>query len=682
MLADPSEAARDAAAAKFPGAASLADWREALARDDVEAVLICLPTHLHAEPAAVALEAGKHVYLEKPVAIDPEGAGRVVEAAAASDRVAMCGFNYRFQRVFRELRRRLLNDDAGEIVAVRTVFAVPPRGLPAWKSDRKTGGGALLDQFSHHADLLRFLLDGVSDARPLDVSARIRGVRSDRDTAVVTTTLGGGVLVSSTLSMCSAEGDVIEVLGTRGKLVADRIAGQVYFDVAGGGYSRVDRVDRLFGNLFRAAKLGRFVLKPGADTGHRASLAAFFEAIREKQSAPITMADGARSLAWVLAAETAAEEDRSVAPDLAAVGLAAEPAPASAEDSQPRAADLPPLAFPEDRPLATVVLATSQVNRSIRHVVAHVRRQSVAARLELIAVAATEADAAELVRLGDGETETLQSVRTVATNNEITNVDAEAARGILLAKGPVTCVIEDHAYPEPDWVERLVDAYRGEEPVGAAGSIVQNANPRSPLSRMNLMIAYGSWLEPLAPGETPVANHNVSYRTDAVREYGESLAARISRAGTIMSDLQRRGFALKVIRAARVHHVNPSRLLSSVKLRFDGGRLYGSAKADEGRWGKGKRWAYFALSPAIFPLRLNLLRPKLAAGAGWTGLPAVAMGLALDAVGQGVGFAFGPGGSARRLEAFELGRLRHLKKGDRRTLTAPALRFDAAGANR
>ena len=680
VLADPSAAARDAAGARAPGAATLADWREAATREDVDAVVVCLPTHLHAEPAAVALAAGKHVYLEKPVAIDAESAKRVVEAAdAAGGSVAMAGFNYRFHRVFREMRRRLLNDDAGDVVAVRSVFAVPPRALPTWKSDRRTGGGALLDQFSHHADLLRFLLDGVTDARPLSVTAGVRGVRTDRDTAVVQTTLGGGVLVSSTLSLCSAEQDVIEVLGTRGRLVADRIAGQVYFDVAGGGYSRVDRVDKLFGHLFRAAKLGRFVVKPGGETGHRAALAAFVETVRNGDLAPVTMADGARSLAWVLAAEESADTGGAVAPDLTAVGLSPEPAPVVSEAQQPKAADLPPLTFADDRPLATVVLAASQVDESIRHVVAHVRRQTVAARLEFIAVAPSETEAADLVRLPDGESETLGEVRTVATNRPITNVDAEAARGILMANGPVTCVIEDHAFPAPDWVEKLIETYRGDEPVGAAGSVVRNANPKSSLSRMNLLIAYGTWLEPLAAGETGLSNHNVSYRTDAVSVYGDSLAGRISRAGSIMADLQSRGFALKVVRAARVHHTNPSRLASSVKLRFDGGRLFGATKATEGRWSRPKRLAFFALSPAIAGLRLGGLKPKLP-GNGLLGLPALGLGLALDAIGQGWGFAFGPGGSPRRLEAFELGRLRHLQKRDRRDLTGRQLRFDAAAA--
>ncbi len=142
-----------------------------------------------------------------------------------------------------------------------------------------------------------------------------------------------------------------------------------------------------------------------------------------------------------------------------------------------------------------------------------------------------------------------------------------------------------------------------------------------------------------------------------------------------MADLQSRGFGVKVVPEARVHHANPSKLFKTAALRFDGGRLFGAGKAEDGRWSRPKRFAFAALSPAIAGLRLGEMRPKLAVQGGG-GLPAVLLALGLDALGQGMGFAFGAGGARKRLEDFELGRLRHLRAHDRRLLSSPDLRYD------
>ena len=71
--------------------ATVADYRRVLDRKDVEAVVIATPPHLHAEMAVAALQAGKHVYCEKPVAITPASVQQVVKAAKASGKVFVSG---------------------------------------------------------------------------------------------------------------------------------------------------------------------------------------------------------------------------------------------------------------------------------------------------------------------------------------------------------------------------------------------------------------------------------------------------------------------------------------------------------------------------------------------------------------------------------------------------------------
>ena len=707
-VAEPNASMLAAATKSHPDIVAFDDWREALRRDAFDAVVIGLPSFLHAEAATAAIDAGKHVYVEKPIAIDPRQCCELLMAQTrAADElaqpgggrlVAMSGFNFRFHPVFERMRQRLIRGDVGDIAAISTVFAVPPRQLPPWKVDRQSGGGAMLDQLSHHADLLRFLLGDVTATRPRRVLAQTRSLRSRHDTATVMTQMTDDVLVTTTCTLCSSEQDRIEVHGTRGKLVADRVAGQVWFEVAGGGYNRIDRTDRLAAGALRAAKLSGFLINPLGQTGHVASIQEFVNAIRERREPSISLRDGALALQWVLAAERSVETGAWADFDPGEVGIPlpeVDPPVASQSVSDadgtrdadspvpPHASRMPPLVFSDDRPLATVVLVASKVDGSVINVARHLRRQTVAKRLEFIVVAPSESQAQQIVQPGEGETESLGQVRTIALGRPVHDVDAEAASGVQIASAPVTCIIEDHAFPAPDWVERLTDAYRSGEKVGAAGSCVLNANPRSGISRMNLLIAYGPFMEPLDIQSGTPSNHNVSYRTDAVAVYGQSLTSKLSRTGTIMDDLYRRGFATKIVPEAKVQHANPSTWRSSMRLRFDAGRLLASQRADLECWSAIKRWAYCMLSPGIAPVRFARFKEKREHHRyGPLATAALAGGLICDALGQGIGFVRGNGGAADRCREFELGRLRHLRTADQKMLSDPKLRFDWTTSNR
>jgi predicted dehydrogenase len=72
------------------------DWRQVIADPQVDAILVCLPEHLHEEASIAALEAGKHVFTEKALALDSLSGHRMLNAARLSNRIHMVGFNYRF----------------------------------------------------------------------------------------------------------------------------------------------------------------------------------------------------------------------------------------------------------------------------------------------------------------------------------------------------------------------------------------------------------------------------------------------------------------------------------------------------------------------------------------------------------------------------------------------------------
>ena len=153
------------AAARYGWAESATDWREVIARDDVHIVDICAPGWLHAEIAIAALEAGKHVLVEKPLANTIEESERMVAAAqAARERgvVSMVGFNYRRVPALAYAKRLIAEGRLGTVREVRASY------LQDWLADETTpmtwrlrketaGSGALGDIASHAIDQVQFL---------------------------------------------------------------------------------------------------------------------------------------------------------------------------------------------------------------------------------------------------------------------------------------------------------------------------------------------------------------------------------------------------------------------------------------------------------------------------------------------------------------------------------------------
>lgn len=153
------------------------DYQELLKNPEIDAVIIALPTHLHAKCATAAAEAHKHILLEKPIARStPEG--KEILAAARSNNVKiMIGHPLRFSSPYANLKKRIDNGELGEI---QTAYAVninngpfihraetgAPMPVPdwLWKKDL-AGGGALIDLGSHMINLVQWYFGEVTDAK-------------------------------------------------------------------------------------------------------------------------------------------------------------------------------------------------------------------------------------------------------------------------------------------------------------------------------------------------------------------------------------------------------------------------------------------------------------------------------------------------------------------------------------
>ncbi len=166
------------AAGRYGWAEWATDWRAVVERDDIDVVDICTPGHLHAELAVAALEAGKHVLVEKPLSntvAESEWMVAAAEKARASGTQSMVGFNYRRVPAL-ALARRLVRE--GRIGAVREVRLsylqdwLADAGAPmTWRLRKEAAGsGALGDLGSHAVDQLAFLLGEPVTA----VSGRLR----------------------------------------------------------------------------------------------------------------------------------------------------------------------------------------------------------------------------------------------------------------------------------------------------------------------------------------------------------------------------------------------------------------------------------------------------------------------------------------------------------------------------
>ncbi|WP_203581692.1 Gfo/Idh/MocA family protein [Microbacterium hibisci] len=242
------------AAARWDWPEHSVDWREAVERDDIDAVDICTPGDSHADIALAALAAGKHVLCEKPLANTVAEAQEMTDAAAAasarSGAVAMCGFSYRRTPALALARQLVAEGRLGEIRHVRAQYLqdwLSDADAPhTWRLDRdRAGSGALGDIGAHSIDTAQWLsgqaIAAVSATVRTFVTSRPRrsaveglggvaGDTSDRlpvtvdDAAAFTAQFDGGALgVFEATRMATGRRNAnrIEINGDRGAIAFD-----------------------------------------------------------------------------------------------------------------------------------------------------------------------------------------------------------------------------------------------------------------------------------------------------------------------------------------------------------------------------------------------------------------------------------------------------------------------------
>ncbi|MFI9545725.1 Gfo/Idh/MocA family protein [Streptomyces sp. NPDC052016] len=155
------------AAAQYGFVSTSRDWREIAADPRVRAVSVTAPNFLHREIGVAMAEAGKHLWIEKPVGLTADDARAVADAVAKAGVQGTVGFNYRNAPAVEAARELIASGEIGRVTHVRirlfSDYAAHPDGALTWRYERERGGsGVLGDLASHGADLARFLLGDIT----------------------------------------------------------------------------------------------------------------------------------------------------------------------------------------------------------------------------------------------------------------------------------------------------------------------------------------------------------------------------------------------------------------------------------------------------------------------------------------------------------------------------------------
>ncbi len=159
-VADANEETARSAAEKFGAQRWFTDYRELLAMSEIDAVSVCTPNFMHMEPTIAALESGKHVLCEKPLARNADEARKMVEASRRSGKILQVALQWRFTGVAQFLHRYIGEGNLGDVYFARA-RALRRRGIPGWGvfiDKEKQGGGPLIDIGVHILDATLWLM--------------------------------------------------------------------------------------------------------------------------------------------------------------------------------------------------------------------------------------------------------------------------------------------------------------------------------------------------------------------------------------------------------------------------------------------------------------------------------------------------------------------------------------------
>lgn len=236
-LADATpELAREQAEA-FGFCRGTGDWRDLISDPAVDVVSIAAPNQFHADMAVAALEAGKHVWCEKPMATSLEDAVRMRDAARRSGKTAILGYNYIQNPMIRHARKLIAEGRIGDVNHIRLEMDEDYMADPAepfyWKSEKRSGYGALDDFAVHPLSLLAVLHGRITSVvadmakpypdRPANDGGRRNVENHDIAQALFRTELGASGVLMVNRSAWGRKGRIaLQIFGSKGSILYDQ----------------------------------------------------------------------------------------------------------------------------------------------------------------------------------------------------------------------------------------------------------------------------------------------------------------------------------------------------------------------------------------------------------------------------------------------------------------------------
>ncbi|EIT86322.1 NADH-dependent dehydrogenase [Fictibacillus macauensis ZFHKF-1] len=294
--------------ARLYGAKAYYSYEALLENEQMDAVSVCTPNYLHADMTIAALQKGKHVLCEKPMAVSVEEAERMIQASKEHGKKLMIAHNQRFVPSHEKARELIATGEIGKIYSFRTAFGHP--GPESWSVDgenswffqkEKAQIGAMGDLGVHKTDLLRFLLNEEIEEVAAFVETSAKKQATVDDTAVCILKTESGVIgtLAASWSYVGKEDNSTIIYGEKGIVRLEEHPEYALIVQYGDGTV----VNYALGHIQSNDSGGQ------NDTG---VIDRFVTCIKEDREPAVSGEEGKRSLAVIMAALKAHQEKRTI----------------------------------------------------------------------------------------------------------------------------------------------------------------------------------------------------------------------------------------------------------------------------------------------------------------------------------------------------------------------------------
>lgn len=298
-VADVDLAAAQATADRFRVPVATADYQDILDDPSIEAVAVCSATDTHAPIIQAAAAAGKHIFCEKPIALDLATIDQALAAVAEAGVTLQIGFNRRFDANFRQVQQMVAGGAIGQPHILRITSRDP---APPPLAYVQVSGGLFLDMTIHDFDMARYLIG--SEVEEVYVAGGVLvdpaiGEAGDLDTAVITLKFANGTMGTIDNSRRAVYGydQRVEVFGSAGMVTVANNTPDTHV------YSNAEGI--------HSARPLYFFLERYMDS-YLAEMQAFADVVLQGKTPPVTGYDGRVPVVMGLAAQKSYRENRPV----------------------------------------------------------------------------------------------------------------------------------------------------------------------------------------------------------------------------------------------------------------------------------------------------------------------------------------------------------------------------------